>query len=87
MGIGGLGGANESFIRVFSGLMVIGLDRGDGLVSLLFISEEVRGGMFIILASFLAMDVACNPAELDVGIAVALSCLDCQRAISTRTKH
>lgn len=39
-------------------LMARGFDNGEGLASLLFASEDARGGMLTSLASFLAIGVA-----------------------------
>ena len=47
-----------------SGLIVKGLERGEGFVSRLLASEEPRGGILTILASFLATGVACNTEAL-----------------------
>lgn len=48
----------EASLDVLDVLMARGFDSGEGLASLLFASEEPRGGMLTSLASFLAMGVA-----------------------------
>lgn len=50
--------ATESIDEDFSGLIATGLDSGDGLVFLLFPSDDPREGILMSLASFLAIGVA-----------------------------
>lgn len=62
VGIAGLGcsttAAKVSFVEFISGLMAIGLDSGEGVVSLLLASDDPRAGILTTFASFLAMGVA-----------------------------
>lgn len=56
----GFESTKESLDNVFSGLMVKGLDNGEGFASLLLASEEPRGGILTSLASFFKTGVACD---------------------------
>lgn len=70
----GLDAENESLEVAFSGLIAMGLDSGDGVVNLLYASEDPRGGIFTSLASLLAIGIACK-----IGPALVIeapSCLD-----------
>ena len=76
----GFESTKEFLDLVFSGLMVIGLDNGEGFASLLLASEEPRGGMLTSLASFFKTGVACDTG---LGAMVtATSRFDCQSTLA-----
>lgn len=74
---------DESLEVGFSGLIAKGLDSGEGVASLLFTSEDPRGGIVTSLASFLEIGIACK-----TGLAVdmeAPSCLDFEALLARRS--
>lgn len=63
-GFGCSGAVDASLAGIISGLTDIGFDNGEGVVSLLFASDDPRAGMLTTFASFLAIGVASCALEL-----------------------
>lgn len=67
---------NASLVDGVSGLIAMGLDKGDGVVRRLLASEDPRGGMLISWGSCLIAEVACNAGPVEDALALAASRFD-----------